>query len=151
MKKINLGDIFEIKTAKGYTYLHFIFKNKELGELIRVLPNFYDERPLDFKELEISTERFMVFFPLSFAYKKKIVEKVYFSPYENYKKPDYMRTEHIVGDKFLGWDIVNTNTWDRKLVKKINSKQKSLSPWGIWNDTLLIENLEKGWSLENWG
>lgn len=92
----------------------------------------------------------MIYFPLSTANKQKIVEKVgsYLSKFE---KPKYMRTEHIVKGEFLGWYIVNTDTWQRQLVKSLNSEQKQLSPWGIWNDTLLVENLVTDWSLEKWG
>ena len=28
--------------------------------------------------------------------------------------------------------------------------QKELSPWGIWNDTLLIERMMEGWTPEKW-
>ena len=62
-----------------------------------------------------------------------------------------MRTEHNIRGEFLGWHIVDTETWQRQLVKTLSPEQKKLSPWGIWNDTLLIENLVNDWSLEKWG
>ena len=61
-----------------------------------------------------------------------------------------MRTEHIVRGEFLGWHIIDTDTWQRQLVKSLTREQKQLSPWGIWNDALLIENLVNDWSLEKW-
>jgi hypothetical protein len=61
-----------------------------------------------------------------------------------------MRIEHMVRGEFLGWHIVNTATWHNTLVKNLSSEEKKLSPWGIWNDTLLIERLTNDWSLENW-
>lgn len=60
-----------------------------------------------------------------------------------------MRTEHFMpGVK--AWDIVDTDTWKRQVVKKLTPAQVQLSPWGIWNDTLLTEKLAEGWKLEDW-
>ena len=82
--------------------------------------------------------------------KRKIVELVGFYPANGFKKPEYMRTEHNVRGEFLGWHIINTETWKRELVKSLSLEQKELSPWGVWNDTLLIERLVDNWSLKNW-
>ena len=151
MARIKIGDIFEINTSKGKAYLHYIFKDKMTGELLRVLPGLYSERPASFDKLAGSKEKFMIFFPLSAANKQNIVERVGYYPAESFGKPNYMRTEHNVKGAFLGWHIVDTNTWQRHLVKNLTPEQKQLSPWGIWNDTLLIERLVDNWSLESWG
>lgn len=150
MARIKIGDIFEINTPKGKAYLHYVYKDKAIGDLIRILPGLYPNRPASFEKLAGSKERYMVFFPLSVASKHKIVEQVGHYPIDNFEKPRYMRAEHIVKGEFLGWHIVDTETWQRQLVKVLTSEQKKLSPWGIWNDTLLIENLTDGWSLEKW-
>jgi hypothetical protein len=150
MKKIKLGDIFEIDTPKGKVYLHYIYKDKVIGDLIRVLPNFYPERPSDIEELNTSIEKFMVFFPLSFAYKKNIVSLVGYFSANNFGKPKYMKSQHFIKGEFIGWHIVDTETWQRTLVGNLTLEQRQLSPWGIWNDTLLINNLVNDWSLDNW-
>ena len=151
MTRIKLGDIFEIKTPKGKAYLHFIYRDKEIGDLVRVLSGLHTERPTKIEELAGQNEQFMIFFPLSAANRQKIVEHVGNYPIDGFEKPQLMRTEHYVRGEFLGWHIIDTDTWQRELIKKLTPQQKTLSPWGVWNDTLLIENLEKGWSLENWG
>jgi hypothetical protein len=151
MTKIKIGDIFEINTPKSKAYLHYIYKDKAMGDLIRVLPGLYSERPVSFDKLAASKEKFMIFFPLSAANKQKIVERVGYYPSDNFGRPKYMRTEHIVKGDFLGWHIINTDTWERQLVKTLSTEQKQFSPWGIWNDTLLIERLVNGWSLEDYG
>ncbi|MDQ0639853.1 hypothetical protein QF042_003418 [Pedobacter sp. W3I1] len=145
-----IGDIFEINTPKGKAYLHYIYKDPTIGDLVRVLPGLHCERPANFDKLAGSKERYMIYFPLAAANKQKIVEKVG-SYLFKFEKPKYMRTEHIVKGEFLGWHIINTDTWQRQLVKSLNSEQKQLSPWGIWNDTLLVENLVADWNLEKWG
>jgi len=151
MAKIKIGDIFEMNTLKGKSYLHYIYKDKAIGDLVRVLPGLYSERPANFDKLAGSKERYMIFFPLSAASKQKIVEQVSFYPSDKFEKPKYMRSEHIVRGEFIGWHIIDTETWHRQLVKRLTSEQKQLSPWGIWNDTLLIENIINEWSLEHWG
>lgn len=150
MRRIKVGDIFEISTPKGKAYLHYIYKDKMTGDLIRVLPGLYSDRPDSLDKLAGSKESFMVSFPLSAAYKQKIVAHVSYYAADSFEKPKYMRTEHIVRGEFLGWHIIDTETWQRQLVKTLTPEQKKLSPWGIWNDTLLIENLVDDWSLEKW-
>lgn len=151
MARIKLGDIFEISTPKGKAYLHYIHKDSVTGELIRVLKGFYSERPANLDKLAASEERYIISFPLSAATKQKIVEVVGNYSTSNFSKPKLMRTEHNIRGEFLGWHIVDTETWQRQLVKTLSSEQKKLSPWGLWNDTLLIENLANDWSLEKWG
>lgn len=150
MARIKVGDIFEIETPNGKAYLHYICKDIEMGDLIRVLPGLHSLEPANLKELASSKERFMVYFPLSAASKQNIVQQVGHYPADKFDKPRYMRTEYIVKGEFLGWHIIDTETWKRQLVKKLTPEQKKLSPWGIWNDTLLIENLVDDWSLEKW-
>jgi hypothetical protein len=52
--------------------------------------------------------------------------------------------------KLISWHIIDYNTWNRKSVIKLNEIQIRLSPFEIWNDTLLVERLEDDWDLEKW-
>ena len=61
-----------------------------------------------------------------------------------------MRAKHVVRDEFKGWHIVEVETLKRQLVNSLSYEQSKLSPWGVWNDTLLKENLEAEWSPEKW-
>lgn len=151
MKKLRIGDIFEITTPVGKAYLHYIYENPSIGSLIRILQGLHQNTPDDIHNLVCSQEQFMIFFPLAAAYKKNIVQNVGFFPAERYTKPQFMRTEHNLKGISLGWHIVNTDSWHRQLVENLTPELKKLSPWGIWNDTLLIENLNSSWSLEKWG
>ncbi|ELM3645113.1 hypothetical protein [Flavobacterium psychrophilum] len=151
MKKIILGDIFEISTPKGYAYLHYVCEDVKIGRtLLRVLQGLYLERPNNLEELSSQKERYLLFFPLKEAYKRGIVERVGFLQCDSFVKPQKMRSEHNVKGEFLGWHIIDTDTWHRDLVKNLNPEQQKLSDWGSWNDTLLIENLINNWSLESW-
>lgn len=150
MAKNKIGDIFEINTPKGKAYLHYIYKDSVIGELVRVLQGLYSDRPTNFDQLAASKERYIISFPLSAAIKQKIVKPVGFYSASNFSKPELMRTEHNVRGEFLGWHLINTETWHRQLVMTLSPEQKKLSPWGIWNDKLLIDNLVNDWSLEDW-
>jgi hypothetical protein len=149
MIKIKIGDIFEINTPKGKAYLHYIYNDKTLGELVRILRGLYPVRPENLDEIA-QNERYMLFFPLKAACNRKIVEKVSYFSAANYNMPKYMRDELNIRGKLLGWHIIDTATWKRQLVKDLTKEQLKLSPWGIWNDTLLIERLSDDWSLEKW-
>lgn len=150
MKKISIGDLFEIETSKGFAYFQYCFKDENLGELIRVLPGIFPDRLDSFDKIVAEKEVFMVFFPLLMAYRKKIVHLVGNKELPNVEKPKFMREEYFTENGQEGWYIVDTDTWKRTKVKKLTPEQESLSPWGIWNDTLLIERIEEGWSLDNW-
>lgn len=149
MKRIKIGDIFEISTNKGKGYLHYVYDDKILGQLIRVLPGLFEESKNEFRELVLQKELFVVFFPLKYALKKAIISQVG-SEIIDFEKPKLMRSKHLIGDKFHGWHIVNTDSFLRHLVKNLNEEQRQYSPFGLWNDTLLIGRMEEGWTLENW-
>ena len=150
MKKIELGDIFEINTPKGKAYLHYIALNVVGVEIIRVLPGLYEKEPKDLMVVATADERYMVAFPVAAAARKKIVNKVGHLSANKYKKPKYMRTKNCIGKDIKGWHIVDTDSMKRQFVEKLTPEQQKLSPWGHWNDTLLIENLVDNWSLKKW-
>jgi hypothetical protein len=151
MAKIELGDLFEIETAKGKSYLQYGSRNDDGIELIRVLRGLYSVRPKSFKELVNEKEQYLVHFPLAAAYRKKLICLVNNFPLpKDFAIPQFMRTTYVRQGEFLGWHIVNIETLQRQFVKELSVSQKQLSPWGVWNDTLLKEKLEEGWSLENW-
>lgn len=150
MKKIKLGDVFKIDTPKGKAYLHYVYEDERLGSLLRVLEGLYTEEFNNLEEITNTKEKYLLFFPLKSAYKKDIVQLVGFLQCDDFVKPKEMRTEHNVRGEFLGWHIVNTETWQMEYVKELNNEQKKLSDWGIWNDTLLIERLVNKWDLDSW-
>ncbi|MBV4360442.1 hypothetical protein [Pinibacter aurantiacus] len=148
MKRIALGDIFEIETPIGTAYLHYIFEDKVCGELIRVFRPQNTTKGLS--EIVQDKEAFMIFFPLEAACRKKIVKLSGHFSADAFGKPKYMRCVHSVRGQFLGWFIVDTETMIRRLVEKLSDEEIKYSEWGIWNDTLLIDRIAKNWSLENW-
>lgn len=149
-KKIELGDIFKLKTDKGYVYLQCVRipedKRQEV-ELIRIYNDVHPTQTTDLTLIQKSSY-FYLSFVLQAAYNRKIVEKVGNALLEpDFKAPRYFRTENPFGE---GWQIVDSETMHRQTFKELTDEQKKLSPWGGWNDTLIIERLDEGWTLENW-
>jgi hypothetical protein len=95
MKKIQIGDIFELETAKGKGYLHYVYKDDSYGELIRILPGLYSERPSKLEGLASGKERYMIFFPVGLATRKKSIQIVGFYSANNFGIPRYMRSPHL--------------------------------------------------------
>lgn len=147
LKRIKIGDVFEINTPKGNAYVQYIYNNTDVGELIRVLQGVYSNQPSDLSTIVNEKELYLVHFPLKPAVKQGIVKQVgNFDLPKNFELPKKMRAEHIDGN----WHIVDYETWQRQTVKLLSDEQKKLSPWEIWNDTLLIERISEGWTLDKW-
>lgn len=62
MKKIQIGDVFEIETPKGKGYFQYVYHNKAIGELIRILPGLYFDEP-DFPSITMKEELYFCTFP----------------------------------------------------------------------------------------
>lgn len=150
MKKIDIGDIFEIGTKKGKGYFQCVKLDKIRCDTIMIFNKLYKERPLIESIIDVD-DRYFVGFPLGAALNRKLVEKVgNVSLPINFQFPTQSREEHVIQGEFLGWHIIDNKTLRRELVKTLSPEQMKLSPLSIWNDTLLKEMLEKGWSLKDW-
>lgn len=149
-KKISIGDLFELDTKKGKAFIQLVEKGDGVNtvEGVRVFYKLYTQLPEDLKEIT-NQDYFFLRFILNEAYKGGTATKVGNIPIpDDLKFPIFFRTEHIFKDGW--WQVVNSITLERESVEKLNPEQKKLSPWGTWNDTLLIENLNNGWRLETW-
>lgn len=152
MERLKFGDILEITTPKGKAYLQYVLNDETIGGLIRVLPGVYDKQPHSLAELVSKKEEYFVHFPVKAANKQKIIALVgnYELP-EELDIPKQFRTIKKDKDgKVIGWQIVDYDTWQRETVNELSEEQKKLSPWGTWNDTLLVERISKGWTLDKW-
>jgi hypothetical protein len=63
--KNNHGDIFEMKTSKGLAYFQFILENLTFGEMIRIIPGRFEDRPVDFEALVAADGGWTCFFPVA--------------------------------------------------------------------------------------
>ncbi len=153
MRKAQIGDLFGIETPKGIGFFQYVYLNpKDDIELIRVLPGLYAEEPQNMENLVSQKEVYFIQFPVRAAYRRKIIHLFgrYEIPSGIEVPPKQMRTTHFIRREFICWHIVDFETAQRVSVKELSDEQKKLSPWGIWNDTLLIEKMVEGWTPEKW-
>jgi hypothetical protein len=145
--KIHIGDIIEIPTAKGLAYAQFSHQHPRYGALVRVLPDIFKSRPENLVHLAKQREIFFTFLPLQAAVNQKIFEVV-----ANYPVPELAKQFPLfragvvdpVAKKVKSWWL-----WDGEQewqVGRLTPDQKKLPIRGIWNDTLLVERIESGWT-----
>jgi len=147
---INQGEVFAINTSLGFGFIQYVGLLDNGVELIRLLEPVKQTNELSQTEVNI-LERFSIQFLVRVASKKKLIKSVgLFAIPKNYSIPKNARTPHIVKGEFLGWHIVNVKTLKIELKETLSKNDLALSPYGIFNDTLIIEYLEKDWRLEYW-
>jgi hypothetical protein len=146
-RRPKIGDVIEIKTARGLAYAQYTHEHREpprYGSLLRVLPGLYANRPAELGQLVAEEERFAVFFPLAAATIRQIVTIVANEPIPAAKRAFPIFRFRVIGDGHEGpWWI-----WDGK-AERLARESDSWTPGAIrevWNDTLLIERIADGWS-----
>jgi hypothetical protein len=152
MARLKIGDIVEIKTGKGLAYAQYTHKHDKpprYGALLRVFGKFYDVRPSDLTELVRNRPAFMCFFPLGAAVNRSIVSIV-----GNVAVPLEAQAFPIFRAGVIDPSTRKVNVWwlwdgEREWrVGEITAEQRRLSIRGVWNDTLLVERIESGWTPE---
>jgi hypothetical protein len=145
----SIGDLIEIPTRQGLAYAQYTHQKAQWGALIRVLPGLHGSRPPDLEAVAKQKETFSTFFPLKAAIAKrifKIVGKASVPP-EAQKFPLFRAAGGIDRDgRVLNWFL-----WDGEREWKVDGltdEQRHLPIRGVWNDTLLVQRIEEGWTPE---
>lgn len=146
-KKCKIGDVIEVPTSKGLAYAQFYHLNPQYGALLRVLPGLFNQRPADLAGLVECAEVLVAFFPLQAALNQGIFEFVVNVPVPASASAfPLFRTG--LPDPQTG-KVENWWLWDGQKawrVGAITDEQRNLPLRGIWNDTILIERIESGWT-----
>ncbi|MGB0356828.1 MAG: hypothetical protein ACPGC9_01190 [Cytophagales bacterium] len=161
LKNVKLGSLFELRTAKGRVYLHYIaqVKPSNFSTILRVLPGFYPERPAptELQAIAKLPEQFFTQFtplPGCVLFHEAIFEEVGWHPIDRFSPPTHMRGYEVGGagyeDYFVGWSIVDIEVLKPKIVQTLTPAQKKLSPHKLSNPETLRKDLEAGFSLESW-
>ena len=149
MRKVSIGDIFELQTRKGLAYFQCMRKVPQWGTMIRVLSGFFMSRPSDMKSITARTEQFITFFPVDYAARKGIIHHVGTAPLPAHAQEfPVFRVPGLHGrdGKVMGW-----STWDGKLthdIKDLSTELQKLPILEVLNDTALIELIEAEWTPE---
>jgi hypothetical protein len=119
------------------------------GALMRVSNQAYIARPADIAKAFSEPVSFTCFFPVGAAVRRGLVSIV-----ENIAVPENLLEFPVfrsgIADSTMGkvrdwwlWD--GENEWK---VGKITDEQRRYPIRGVWNDTMLIERIEGGWTPE---
>jgi hypothetical protein len=147
MAKLKIGDVIEIKTTKGLAYALYTHKHKQYGALLRVFRQTYASRPSDLPEVVADSVMFSCFFPLSAAVDQDIVSIVGNVEVPNVLTPFPTFRAGVVDPKTqkvaVWWLWDGENEWK---IGDLTQEQRKLPIRGVWNDTLLVERIEAGWT-----
>ena len=145
---IKNGDVFAIETNNGKAYFQFVKKIPPMGSLIRVLPGTYNEEP-DLNVLVEEKTNFWIFFPVSAAQKKGVIQKAKGCTIPAHSKDTPTFRAGVVdpstGRVDIWWFWNGEKEWK---VGGITEEQRMLPIRGSWNDTLLVQRIEEGWLPE---
>jgi len=73
---LKIGDVVELNTNRGFSYLHYTHKHRQYGALLRAFAGFHEARPSSLTELMVGASVFQCFFPLGAAVDQGIVSIV---------------------------------------------------------------------------
>jgi hypothetical protein len=141
---LRLGDIIEIKTARGLSYAQYTHKHSQYGALLRVFEEAFAIRPTDFSQVVLLPVQFVTFFPLGSACARGIVTVVSNHPIQTPTEfPTFRAGVADRAGKYNNWWL-----WDGKTEVQIGTLtpgQEELPIRGVINDTLLFERVESNW------
>lgn len=149
MAKLKLGDVVEIEAAKGLAYALYTHKHKQYGALIRIFDGVYSSRPDDFSALNEGVVSFSCFFPLGAAVDQSIVSIVgnVDIPSSLLMFPTFRSgaADPKTQEAASWWLWDGENEWR---IGELTQEQRKLPIRGVWNDTLLVDRIESGWTPE---
>lgn len=150
MARVRIGDIIEIPTRIGLFYAQYTHDDPDYGELIQVTKNSFGKRPRNLEEILDKRIGIIIFFPLNAAVHRKIFDVIGNLPIPSHRSrfpvfrcPGGTDKEGNV-KQWKFWD--GRHLWPEIWLTQLTDKQKKLPIEGVWNDTLLIERLEEGWT-----
>jgi hypothetical protein len=159
-KKAKIGDITEIKTPAGLGYVQYTHEGGTHGELVRVLPGLYANRPSNFTELAQQRELYFAFLILNQGLRTGIgqMEIVSNQPIPDWAKP-YPLMRHSAAQDESGttirWRIISAasqltmNLLRRTpLLTRLTPEQEKLSIYEIWPPAVMVRELARGWTPE---
>jgi len=157
-KKANIGDVIEIKTPVGLAYLQYTHEGGTNGELVRVLPGLFSNRPSDLAQLARQKELYFVFYLMDYAPRTGQAEIVSNQPVPPWAKAYPVMRHAAAFDDFgrtIRWRIISAAsrlTLDElqrtPLLEHLTAEQEKLSVFEIWPHPAMVKELARGWTPE---
>ena len=157
-KKASVGDIVEIKTPGGFAYVQYTHAGGTSGELVRVLPGLYENRPADLAQLAQQKELYFVFYILNYALRADQAEIVSNHPVPEWAKPHPIMRHSAATDetgKTIRWRLISAASrltleelQRTPLLFQLTPEQEKLSIREIWPHAAMVRELARGWTPE---
>ncbi len=150
MASVKIGDIVEIRSTRGFSYAQYTHRHKQYGALLNVFDKTFEKRPDDIAAVAELSSRFLLFFPLGAAIAKgnfKIVGNVQV-PNNSTDFPIFRAgvVDPQIGKVAVWWLWDGEKEWR---VGSLDAKQRKFPIRSVWNDTMLIERIDTGWTAES--
>jgi hypothetical protein len=157
-KKARIGDIVEISTPAGLGYVQYTHDAGTNGELVRVLPGLYTNRPPDLAALARQKEMYFVFYIMNYAVRAGQAEVVSNQPVPEWAKAHPMMRHAAAFDDFrrvIRWRIVSAASQltpqeliYTPLLTELTPEQEKLSIREIWPHAAMVREMARGWTPE---
>lgn len=157
-KNARIGDIAEIKTPEGLAYVQYTHDNASMGQLVRILPGLYAERPADIAQLAKQQELYFIFYTLDHALGAGQTKIVAHEPI-----PTWARRYPLMRNRGATDRDGNTRTWkimdastqltldalkNAPTIFELTPEQRKLSIRVLSPHPALVKHLALGWTPE---
>jgi hypothetical protein len=145
-RRAALGDVFEVATPCGLAYVQYINRHPEDGDVVRVIPGVYPERPPDLDALVSGPTRFAVFYPVTVAARRGLAAHL-----GNFEIPagdrplPHTRLAGLGDADRYGW-ILYDGPRELGRVRSLSPEQASWPEAAVWNHAFLISRIASDWS-----
>lgn len=148
-RKVITGDLLEVQTPHGLSYVQYVGKHPEYGDVIRVLPGSYEHRMSDFTAL-IEKPGYVAFYSARASVAQGLTEIVGSYPLQIEVPRNVRRAgARARTGRILTW-IVESN--GQEMVRKeLTETEKQLPIAAIWDHELLILRISEHWSPQQEG
>jgi len=144
-QRVRTGDLLEIHTPKGHSYVQYIGKHPEYGDVIRVLPGCHSQRPTDFSQL-IGGPSYLAFYSVRVAVNTGFAEKIEtFNVPADAKVPTRLRRAGARSrdGRILSW-IIECDGHET-VEQQLSEVQRQLPIAAIWDHELLVLRIVENW------
>jgi hypothetical protein len=143
------GDVLEVETPKGFSYVQYVGKHSEYGDVIQVFGGLYKSRLADLMVLSTQPAYF-AFYSARASVKRGLVRIAGSCPLSK-EIPCIIRRAgaRATTGKVLSWIIESDG---KELMKRHLSETERQLPIGaVWDHALLVLRISEGWSPEKEG
>jgi hypothetical protein len=153
MPRARIGDVIEVPLTRGLAYAHYVHRNAQFGNLLRVFGTVFEARPSTavLEELVAGEPQFLAFFPLQAALNQEIVAVAgRVEPSAEAARLPLFRAGNANPKtrKVETWWL-----WDGEKewpIGKLSPAQRDLPIQQIVTDVILVDRIESGWKHRDW-